>query len=348
MLVPNTLKQALEPQWLSAVLGRRYPGVKVASVQPGPIVSRVSTNARFHLEFVGSVPDSLPADLCVKGYFADCPSGDTAQRVGVPEALFYRDLALESGVRTLNSIYADVDSEFRRGVVITEDVVVQGATFLDSLSPYGIDQVAESLEQLAILHGRSWNRATAMGSWLTPRLGIVMIGRGIPEIGGNFEGPIGSGVPEEVRDAERLFVSYRALAQRVAESREPECLIHGDAHVGNLYLDRTGHPYLVDWQMVQRAPWYLDVGYHIGCTLSPDDRREHETDLLAHYLGCLRREGVEPPSKKDAWSQIALGMVYGFYLWGITLKVAPPITTVMLERLGTAVLDHDAYRSLTP
>ena len=36
-------------------------------------------------------------------------------------------------------------------------------------------------------------------------------------------------------------------------------------------------------------------------------------------------------------------MVYGFFLWAITLKVAPQITTAMLERLGTAVADHDAY-----
>jgi hypothetical protein len=38
-----------------------------------------------------------------------------------------------------------------------------------------------------------------------------------------------------------------------------------------------------------------------------------------------------------------LGMVYGFFLWAITLKVAPPITTAMLERLGHAVADHEAY-----
>jgi hypothetical protein len=36
-------------------------------------------------------------------------------------------------------------------------------------------------------------------------------------------------------------------------------------------------------------------------------------------------------------------MVYGFFLWGITLKVHPTVTTAMLERLGAAVADHDAY-----
>jgi hypothetical protein len=38
--------------------------------------------------------------------------------------------------------------------------------------------------------------------------------------------------------------------------------------------------------------------------------------------------------------------VYGFFLWAITLKVAPPITTAMLGRLGSAVEDHDAYEAV--
>jgi hypothetical protein len=41
-----------------------------------------------------------------------------------------------------------------------------------------------------------------------------------------------------------------------------------------------------------------------------------------------------------------MGLVYGFFLWAITLKVAPPITTAMLERLGCAVADHEAYDSV--
>ena len=39
-------------------------------------------------------------------------------------------------------------------------------------------------------------------------------------------------------------------------------------------------------------------------------------------------------------------MVYGFFLWAITLKVAPHITTAMLSRLGAAVADHDALSAI--
>jgi hypothetical protein len=43
---------------------------------------------------------------------------------------------------------------------------------------------------------------------------------------------------------------------------------------------------------------------------------------------------------------IAVGMVYGFFLWSITLKVHPTVIAAMLERLGVAVADHDAYRAV--
>ena len=346
--VPDTLEEVLDPVWLSRALGRRYPGVKVASVALGPIVARVSVNARFVVEYDGVVPAGLPSNLCVKGYFTDClESAAAARRTGIPEAMFYRTLVAASGVRTLECVYADIDPTTEHGVVITADVAAEGSTFLDALSDYTSDQVAESLGQYAILHGRSWERADLRQPWLVPRLAGIMAGRGRPEISGNFGGPIGAGVPDEVRDPDLLLRAASALAGQL-DTDGRRCLLHGDAHVGNLYLDVGGRPCLVDWQLVQGAPWYLDVGYHLGCTLDPVERRGAEADLLAHYLDRLRAEGVEPPSGSELQRGIALGLLYGFYLWAITLKVAPSITTEMLRRLGSAVADHDAYAVASP
>lgn len=341
--IPDTLKEVLEPAWLSQALGQRFPGVTVVAVDPGPVVARVSTNARFHIECQEALPAGLAADLCVKGYFTDCSEGAALSRTaGVPEVLFYRTLAGATGVRTLDCVYADVDPVTQHGLVITGDVAAHGATFLDALSPYNADQVAESLEQYAVLHGRTWGSGWPDEPWLSPRLEMTMRARGLPEISGNFEGPIGSRVPDEVRDAERLLDAVRRLAD-LLDQAEPRCVLHGDAHVGNLYLDASGHPCLVDWQLVQHGPWYLDVGYHLACTLSAEERRRTESDLLGHYLDRLRAEGGDAPTRDEARRLIGVGMVYGFFLWAITLKVAPPITTAMLGRLGTAVADHDAY-----
>jgi hypothetical protein len=249
-------------------------------------------------------------------------------------------------MRTLRSVYADVDLETRHGVVITEDVVAQGATFLDARSDYTPEQASESLEELAKLHAATWcDRRFADADWLAPRFASYLEVRGVDEIRGNFDGPIGAGVPDDVRDAERLADAYRRLAAKVPAAT-PWSVIHGDAHVGNLYLDGAGRPSFLDWQLVQRGPWYLDVGYHIASALTVEDRRRTEDDLLRHYLDRLAGAGIDAPSCDDARRGVRVGIIHGFFLWGITLKVEPAVTTLLLQHLGTAADDHDAFAAL--
>lgn len=343
--VPETLQEVLSPTWLTAALGLTFPGINVTKVTLGPVVARVSTNARCRIECEGDLPPDLSPYLCVKGYFAD--GAGRYRHVGVPEAMFYRDLAELSGVRTLRSVYSDVDRDTGTGVVITEDVAASGATFLDALSPYTPEQATASLEQYAILHARTWNDPKLEAAeWLSPRLAATLQARGLTEIRGNFDGPIGAGVPDAVRDPERLVDAVKALPA-ITES-SPHCLVHGDAHVGNLFLDADGRPCLVDWQLVQRGPWYIDVGYHLGCVLPVEDRRKHEQALLDHYLRRATDLGAPVPSWDEAWAALSYGLVYGFFLWGITLKVDPAITTEMLTRLSTAVADHEALDRIRP
>jgi hypothetical protein len=330
--VPDSLEQALSADWLTAALG-----VDVVDVTPGPVVDRISTNARFSIQQA----DGRAQDLCVKGYFNDI--GRAARYIGAPEAYFYRDLAAATGVRTLRSVYADVDPVTQHGVIITDDIVAQGGSFLDANTPYTPDQTAQTLTEFARLHATTWEAARwADAPWLEPRLGRVLEVWGEQDtldiIDRNLNGPNGERTPPEVRDAIGLIDAYRGVIAIATVG--PWCVIHGDAHVGNVFLDGAGTPSLVDWQLVQRGAWYLDVGYHIASTLPVEERRGNERDLLRHYLDALASHGVTPPSWEEAWPAIAFGMLHGFFLWGITKKVHPAIIETLLHRLGTAVADH--------
>ena len=339
--IPGTLAEALSPAWLTAALRTRFPDVEVHGVEPGRVISRVSTNAPFRIDCTGVSAEELPRDLYVKGYFTDAGDG-SADPVGLGEALFYGSIAERTGVRTLRSVYADADPGTRASIVVTVDVEAQGGSFLDPLSDYTPDQVAQSLEQYAQLHAATWlDPEVGRLRWLDTWLPHVLLGRGVPVIQGNFDGPIGAGVPERTRDAQRLQDAYALVADE-ATTASPWSVVHGDAHVGNLFLDSEGRSCLVDWQIVQRGPWYLDVGYHIASSLPAEQRRASERDLLRHYLDALASHGVDRPSDDEALRLIRRGIVHGFYLWAITLKVAPPITTELLTRLGTAADDHDA------
>jgi hypothetical protein len=349
--IPATLDELLDPSWLSAALGLRFPQVEVERVTLGQIVSRLSTNARFTIECRGERPEGLPAALCVKGYFTD--EQRAVGRVGEPEALFYAGIAELTGVRTLLCVYADVDPVSHHGVIITEDVIAAGGTFLDALSPYSVEQTAASLEELARLHARTWGKACPPDDWLVSRIapppgsgvaGITSV-RGVEHVRGNFEGPVGVDVPDEVRaDPQRIIDGLHALG--ALERTAGVAVIHGDPHICNVFLDASGRPGLVDWQVIQRNHWSIDVAYHVGSALDDAERRRSERDLLSHYLEHVRANGAEAPSEAQAWDDYRSAMVYGVYMWAITLKVDPPIIRRLLQRLTTAAADHDSLGRL--
>ena len=341
--IPESLDELLTPKWLNLALSTRFPGVHVTRVTPGPVVERVSTNARFRIE--GDLPEGLPPALCAKGYFSDVGRGSS--HAGVPEATFYRDLADVTGVRTLNSVWADVDPVSSHGVVITEDAVEAGGVFCDALDPCTVDRTAETLEQFALLHAYAWEDARLTeSSWLTPRLAWILQVRGMKEISANFDGPNGSGVPDGTRDAQALIDAYGRLASRAPGPGW--AVAHGDAHVGNTFLDRDGRPGLLDWQVTQYGPWGIDVGYHIASALEPDVRAANERDLLRHYLGALTAAGVsDAPSFDDAWDEYRCGLVHGFFLWAITMYVQPDIIAALLRRLGTAAFELESFAALS-
>jgi Phosphotransferase enzyme family len=335
MSVPATLEEAVSPRWLGGVLG-----LEVVGVNAGPVDERVSTNVPIRLDLA----DGSTRELWIKGYFSAI--GRNFRHAGVSEAMFYRELAGWVGVRTLQPVYAEVDPVTQANVVVTQDVLGHRAVFLNARSVYTADQVAASLEQLAVLHSSTWLHPVGTASWLTSRFSSYTIARGVADIATNFDGPIGARVPEAVRDADRLYEVYKMVAEGAAKA-SPWSVIHGDPHIGNVFLDGEGRPCFLDWQLVQRGPWYLDVGYHLASSLTVEDRQRHEDDLVAHYLDRMAAAGVGVPSAGDAWRGLRRGFLHGFYLWSITLKVEPAITSELLERLGTAVDDHNALKEVS-
>jgi hypothetical protein len=341
--VPETLGELLTPEWLNGALSTRFPGVNVTDVTPGPIVERVSTNARFKIE--GDIPEGLPPALCAKGYFSE--AGKVSAAASVPEVSFYRGLAHPVGVRTLNSVWAGIDPATSHGVVITEDAVEAGATFCSALDFCSVERVADQLGEFAKLHAYAWEQPTFVdrNEWAATRLGFILNVRGLKEISANFDGPVGVDVPDGVRSAQGLIDAYRHLSSRAPGPGW--AIAHGDAHVGNSVVDRDGRGCLVDWQVIQFAPWGIDVGYQIASALEPDVRAANERDLLQHYLDELGRAGVDTvPSWDVAWDEYRMGIVHGLFLWAITVYVRPEVIAQLVRRLGTAADEHGSYQLL--
>jgi aminoglycoside phosphotransferase (APT) family kinase protein len=78
----------------------------------------------------------------------------------------------------------------------------------------------------------------------------------------------------------------------------PQTYIHGDTHIGNVFLDR-GRVGFFDWGLSRVSTPLRDVSYFLTMAVDPEERRRSERDLLALYLDALRTADI---AFDEAWS----------------------------------------------
>ncbi|MDP3768463.1 MAG: aminoglycoside phosphotransferase family protein, partial [Dehalococcoidia bacterium] len=333
-VAPTDAEVVLSPRWLSQALSRPGAPVDVHRVEVLESIRTTATKTRFAV-FCG--PEGTRSQYCVKGFFGDAVLPPGAALTSQSEANYYLHVRQRVNVRAAGLCYAAIDPESGHGLVLMDDMIAQGARFLTALEPYTADQASASLQQLARLHAPFWGRDLSPFPWLVSRIERFAETSIIPleMLQDLLDGERGVPLPPNVKNAARIHRGLRAIAERSAP--QPQTLVHGDAHAGNLF-EVPGGVGLIDWQLLQRANWALDVAFHIAAALSEADREAWEQPLLRHYLACLRAEGVEPPPWDEAWREYRAHVLYGYYLWGVTRRVDPPIIHEFVKRLGRAVV----------
>lgn len=342
--VPKTLTEALDPAWLSLALHAVSGGKAVETVEQVEFIRTVATKVRFKVTFQGGETGSY----CIKGLLdvdeATARGGPTC----VLEADFYCKVAPTIPDLTVPTcVSAIIDRDEQQAIYIMRDLVADGAQLGSALVPFTADEAVLSLTELAKLHAGS---AFMEGKdWIRPRAADLanmtyITTETIQEL---LDGPRGVNLSSEVRDATRLREAMKVLAARDGDRRQ--FMIHGDAHAGNSFrVDEGGQRRagLIDWQLLQRGGWALDVAYHLNAVLPTEVAEVEERRLLREYLALARGHGLDLPEDEDAWTQYREAVIYGYYLWAITRRVDPAIMVQFTDRLGKAVTRHESHALL--
>lgn len=335
--VPQTLVRALDSAWLTQALVAVTGGAPVTEVNTVEVIRTMATKVRFTVNIAGRTEG-----FCLKAFLDVDAENARGGAVSIKEADFYAELAPQVSVRVPQCVAAIVDREAQLGVIIMRDLIRDGIRFCTALEPFTRDEAAQSLEQLARLHA---SQALQSTPWVGRKIDDFARGAYLPlaTLQQMLDGPRGEGLPARTRDASLLLAAMKALAAR--DAGQPQVLVHGDCHAGNIFRSAAGAG-LIDWQLLQRGGWALDIAYHISAVLPVDLAEKHERELLHHYLDTIRSLGSDVPGRETAWEQYRMSVVYGYYLWAITRRVDPAITNVFVNRLGLAVTRHESYRML--
>lgn len=340
--LPLTLSE-LTAETLTDLLCRRFPGTEVTSLRIGEVIPGTCTKVRLDLDYnAAGRAHGLPPTMCMKGGFES--HGLTGQ-LYPREVWFYRHLAGQLGGLLPKCYYAG--RNHHQAIILMEDLLARNVHFGRASDAANVEQLRSLLGVLAAVHGRFWQGrqldsladepARRSGSAVLDFSNLVLYQ---PD---NFQRmmplPRAGVLPEKLRNLDTARHYLTRLIQTFDEG--PRCLIHGDAHLGNtFYLQRGSGAGFIDWQTYTSGHWALDVS-HLLCTgLTPADRRQHEQQLIAHYLDELARHGGPGLGMATAWHSYRRMAFYGF-AW----VLCPPelqieeVCGVCAERVVTAIAD---------
>lgn len=347
--LPRTVEELTAP-WLTEALQSHCPGIHVTALTIEKIIWGTATKVLVDVRYdPGAQSYSIPNKLCIKGELDERlrKTLDISMTGTQMEAGFYADLAPKLGVPLARHWFAG--SEPGMGLLILDNLAAANFTFGAPTEPWSPELVSKALDILAILHGSTWGKRFPDVSWLQV---------GSPAHRGYTEFLMSekhwqerAADPEAYRllpyvaDRERSLKGWHALWRY--DETHSQCLVHGDAHLGNTCIDPAGQPFFIDWGAPNLSNWAIDVAYFITGAMTVQDRRAHEDDLVHRYLAQLAAHGGPRLDLAEAWDDYRRHLIQGMN-WGVLppSMQAREYVAAMGERYGVAMSDHDTLGAL--
>jgi hypothetical protein len=339
MAIPATVEE-FTAGWFSEVLGKDVDRVDVLDAHSG-----TTGRARLRLHGAGDLPQTVFVKL--QPFLPEQRQFLRATGLGVAEARFYAAVGDELPVRAPRVWHSSFDEEQAHFVMVLEDLVASGCRFPGPDDPEVLAVATSLVDELALLHAHYWGNEL---DWLGTH---AVSARSTKEQRKNI-----GGATAIVRSALEQFgadmpIAFRQLGELyVARSREVAALwsdgistlIHGDDHIGNLFVDQ-GRAGFFDWAVASRFPGMRDVAYFLGNSLPAAVRRVEEGALLERYRAALARRGIvlEPGLQHE---QYRLFTVYTWISATTTAAMGSrwqpaAAARAAMERTTRAVIDLD-------
>ena len=293
-MTPNTGPRSLDEitaEWLSSVFHADISAITCTPIGTGQVGSNIRV-AIAGPEGVTGVPHSVVVKL---------PSPHDASRAAAAamntyrrEVGFYQHLTTLTAAPHPRCHHAELDDD--GGFVLVLDDLAD-ATVGDQLAACSPTRVGAMITTAAALHAPTWGNTDAVEVY-------DWVGRSTPDTIAMHAGVAGAvidGFCDRYKDRldDATLTTARWLVENYVDLDRsggcPPCLVHGDFRLDNMLFratDTSEHAILIDYQTVSIGSGPSDVAYLISTSLTPQERRHHESDLWQHYSESLGQRGV--------------------------------------------------------
>ena len=332
---------AVTPEWMTFALASSHPKVEVSRIELLLRDDGTNRRARFGLDYrVGSGPSTV----FVKAADPAHAELNAATGGALNEARFFQeDVALPVDHPQVH--VALIDEARLDFFLVMEDVVARGGDPRDSTRPLTVEQATNGVRALARLHSTFWgDRLTrkAALSWIEPFVAWRGMARGI-DIG---LARAGDTIPAAVRKLTGRVIEGDLWTRFVSTLSEgPLTLLHGDAHIGNTYVLPDDEIGFLDWQVLRRGNYSIDLGYFLQGALPIELRRAEEEAIVAEYQRALDLPDDERPMLDEVWLRYRASVAHGLALWLATAASdtwqRPEVSMALAQRYSAAFVDLD-------
>ncbi|MFW0783921.1 phosphotransferase [Gordonia sp. CPCC 206044] len=336
-----TSPEEITAGYLTGLLRSAGHDVVVESVDTTPVGSgQMAGSYRLTLSY--REPTDLPPTMVAKVAIGDRTRREFASGVYRTETLFYDRLAPTLAVPRPACHATAISPDSTECILLLEDMTpaVQGDQ-ITGCSPAQAQSVAVAA---AGLHGPRW-----CDDSMFEVPGLALPTHEDRELMESVLGPMADAYRArfelDAREAATIDWLVREAGDWIERTPTRFALIHGDLRIDNVLFGADDVVTIVDWQTISPGHPLRDIAFLLSTSLTVDDRRRHEQDIVAAYHRALLDHGVSGYTVEQCWHDYIDSLIQAplIVVFGCAAAMATErgdhMFATMLSRCSTAVED---------
>jgi hypothetical protein len=316
--------ETITPEWLTHLLCKEHPQARVVGFTLDEKDDGTANRQRIFLTYnEAGRAAGLPASVFCKA------SQGLLNRINLglsggthSEVTFYNRLRPHLVLDIPIPYLATYDPKSFNSIIVMKDLEKE-VSFCRHWTPISFELALSQMDLLAGVHSRFQDspvfnaQSTGLVTW--PQFFAAVVSYGHETATNNGFLAAEAVIPP------RLFRRYDEVWPAICygvktHERLPATLVHGDCHLKQWFIRSSNNRMgLTDWQCASFGHWARDVAYVIATSLTVEDRRRWEKDLVTYYLGQMAEKGAAMPSFDEAWLRYRQNMVSALSWWTGTL-----------------------------